>query len=184
MSITIPILLLLFFALSFWLLSDSKVKNFWKIVAISSFFVFSIIFWFTSESILGYPAKIKSLPEVINIVGVKVEEPNQSLGIEGVVYLWLDYSPESNSLLFKMFGYNLDENKTIPRGIKLPYSRKLHEDLQENVMEKLKNGQIIRGKLLKSPIVITNIAGGSESLEQEYHFYTLPPSYFQNKNEN
>ena len=50
MNIALPILLLVFGGLSFWLLTESKVRWHLKISCIVTFCVFTVIFWSTIHS--------------------------------------------------------------------------------------------------------------------------------------
>ena len=72
----------------------------------------------------------------------------------------------------------------------LEYNRTLHENLQNNIVPKLKAGQPVYGKLSKEkrpPGKGSNKGkgkgDGSESQEQEWHFHELLPSEIHQKPE-
>ena len=63
MNIALPILLLVFGGLSFWILTESKVKWYIKTSCISVFCIFTVIFWTSIHTFLGWPASQKEMPE-------------------------------------------------------------------------------------------------------------------------
>lgn len=185
MVITIPLLLLCFFVLGFWLVSDSKVKFLWKALSISTFCIFCVIFWMTFDTIMGWSAKGNLMPEIVSIRHVVIKESNKFT--KGAIHILIEYPPTKfDNLILNVFGYKNEHSE--PRIFKLPYSRKLHEQLQSDVIPQLQRGQIVRGKF-------TGIKGekgfpdslksnkdlGGESQQQEIKFYNLQPSYFQDK---
>ena len=97
--------------------------------------------------------------------------------------------PDPN-FLARFFGYR--KEKLEPRLYGLEYSRGLHEQLQKQVIPKLKRGQPVTGKLLKGEKkngdgekgkAGSKKGGGSESQEQEWQFHELLPSGIINKDE-
>jgi hypothetical protein len=88
----------------------------------------------------------------------------------------------------KIFGYSKDGIE--PRLYQLEYNRTLHENLQNNIVPKLKAGQPVYGKLSKEKreSKLGRASGktpskshGSESQEQEWHFHELLPSEIHQK---
>ena len=63
MNISLPILLLIFGSLSFWLMTESSLKWYIKTACISTFCIFTVIFWSTINSFLGWPADENDVPE-------------------------------------------------------------------------------------------------------------------------
>lgn len=187
MLITFAILLLFLFILGFWLIRESKI-NFWlKIVSISLFFSFCLIFWRTTDYMMGWAAKEKYIPEIISIRHVAIKEPNQFS--KGGIYFLIEHPPTKyDSLLLNIFAYKNEISE--PRLFKIGYSRKLHEELQKNVIPRLQKGIIVRGRLTK--LGNDDRIGkdgrndgkgkGSESqFNNDWKFYDLNPSYFLKK---
>jgi hypothetical protein len=190
MNIALPILLLVFGGLTFWVLNESSLKWYIKTACISVFCIFTIIFWSSIHSFLGWPANEGDIPEKVLIHWVIIKEPNKFTEFDGRIYVLLESAgePESN-LLARFFGYQ--KEKVEPRLHGLKYSRGLHEQLQRGVMPRLKSGQPVVGKLKKGAGQSqrgegksNKDGGGSESQEQEWHFHELLPSEIHKKPEN
>ena len=92
----------------------------------------------------------------------------------------------------KFFGYR--KEKIEPRLHGLKYDRELHEQLEKNVMPKLKSGQPVAGKFLKKAAGKKKGDGfgkekgegkgdGSESQKQTWEFHELRPSEIHRKPE-
>ena len=90
MNIALPILLLVFGGLSFWILTESNVKWYIKTACIATFCAFTIIFWTTIDTFLGWPANQDDMPEKILIHWVIVKEPNKIDGFEGSIFILLE----------------------------------------------------------------------------------------------
>ena len=184
MNIALPVLLLVFGGLTFWLLTESQLKWYLKAACISVFCIFTIIFWSSIHTFLGWGAEQKSLPEKILVHWVIIKEPNKFLHFDGVIYILAESAQEEKiNKYLKIFSY---KNETLePRLYKLKYGRQLHEEL-EKIKLRLKKGQAVVGTLMKPP---SNDKGkgkkgdGSESQEQEWHFHELLPSEIHQKPE-
>ena len=193
MNIALPILLLVFGGLTFWILSESTVRWYVKTICISVFCLFTIIFWTSLHSFLGWPANQDDLPEKILVHWVVIKEPNKARGFNGAIYILLESAEEiKKNKISKVFGY---KNERIePRLFELDYSRELHEKL-ESLKSKLKSGQPVLGKLSKEKKEgkkgqkggekgdPKKKGDGSESQEQDWEFHELSPSDFQGKPE-
>ena len=186
MNIALPILLLVFGGLTLWILSESSLKWYFKTACISVFCVFTIIFWHTTYSYLGWPANEDDVPDKVLIHWVIIKEPNKQINSEGGIYILLESAEEEKiNPLLKFFAY---KNNNEPRLYGLSYSRELHEQLVGEVMERLKRGQPVAGKLKKGK---TNKKregknkdkgkDGSESQEQDWTFHELLPSEIHRK---
>jgi len=189
MNVALPILLLVFGGLTFWILAESKLKWYVKTVCISVFCLFTVIFWATIHTFLGWGANEKDLPKKILIHWVIIKEPNKFTKSNGSIYILLESveKPEVNKIS-KFFGYG---NKDEPRLYKLEYSRGLHEQLEEMKL-KLGKGQPVVGELTKAGRTGIGKKGkakadeegaGSESQEQGWEFHELRPSEIQGKPE-
>jgi len=189
MNIALPILLLIFGGLSFWILAESTVRWYIKTACISIFCLFTVIFWTSIHTFLGWPADEADIPEKILIHWVVIKEPNKLSGYEGDIYILLESIEEIKAnKIAKFFGYSKEKGQ--PRLFGVEYSRKLHEQM-EKVKEKTKNGQQVTGKLEKGEEG-SKIKGekkgkadkkgeGSESQEQGWEFHELRPSDIQGK---
>lgn len=192
MNIALPILLLVFGGLTFWILTESKLKWYFKTACISAFCVFTIVFWSSIHSFLGWPALEDSLPEKVLIHWVIVKEPNKYTKFDGRIYFLVESvgGPKS-SWLARFFGYR--KAKVEPRLYGVAYSRGLHEYIEKEMRLKLRNGQPVVGRLTKGAKRLgyglsgkgksTSKGGGSESQEQEWQFHELLPSEIHNKPE-
>ena len=191
MNIALPILLLAFGGLTFWVLNESALKWYIKTACISVFCIFTIIFWTYIHTFLGWPALESDVPEKVLIHWVIIKEPNKYTKYDGRIFVLLESvgEPKSN-FLARFFGYR--KERVEPRLHGLKYNRELHEKLEKGVMPKLKRGQPVIGRLTKENkqgIVregdgtSTKKGGGSESQEQEWHFHELLPSEIQGKPE-
>lgn len=184
MNIALPILLLVFGALTFWVLNESTLKWYIKTACISVFCVFTVIFWTTIHTFLGWPADEEDLPEKILIHWVIVKEPNELTEFNGAIYVLLESLEEiKGNEVSKFFGYKRDRIE--PRLFQLKYSRELHEQMAK-INAKLKMGRPVAGKLTKSGQEgkgkkagkgkAGKKGGGSESQEQDWQFHELRPS--------
>ena len=185
MNIALPILLLVLGGLSFWVLNESKLKWYFKTVCITAFCLFTVIFWSSIHSFLGWPALEDDMPEKMVIHWIIVKEPNKFTKSYGRIYVLAESLEEDSSFLARFFGYR--KAKIEPRLFGLEYSRGLHERLQKGVMGKLRNGQPVAGKFLKGKGKKRegrfNKGGGSESQKQKWEFHELLPSEIQGKPE-
>ena len=190
MNIALPVLLLVFGGLTFWVLNESSLKWYLKTACISVFCVFTVIFWSSIHSFLGWAADEEDMPEKVLIHWVIIKEPNKFTKFDGKIYILAESveEAEANSLL-KFFGYEKD--KIEPRLYGLSYSRGLHEQLEKGVIPSLRRGRPVMGKLTKKKTKegTGNQEGegkdgdGSESQEQEWHFHKLLPSEIHQKPE-
>jgi len=193
MNIALPILLLVFGGLTFWMLTESSLKWYFKTACISSFCAFTVIFWLSISTFLGWAAHEGDMPDKVLIHWVIIKEPNKFTKFNGKIYVLLEAANEKEPNKFiKFFGYK--KEKVEPRLYGLAYSRSLHEQLEKSVIPRLRKGQPVTGKLAKGEPKgekgkkgnekgPNNKKGGSESQEQEWHFHELRPSDFQSKPE-
>jgi len=190
MNIALPILLLAFGGLTFWLLTESSMKWYLKCGCISVFCIFTIVFWSAIHTFLGWSALENDIPEKVLVHWVIIKEPNKFTKSPGRIYVLLEsVNEEESSALARFFGYR--KEKIEPRLYGLKYSRELHEDLQKRIMPRLKTGPVF-GRLTKgekSPRVglgknkgpAKSKGDGSESQEQEWQFHELRPSEIHRK---
>ena len=188
MNIALPILLLALGGLTFWLLTESSLKWYFKAACISAFCIFTIIFWGTLNTFLGWAAKGDDVPEKVLIHWVIVKEPNKLLGYEGQIYVLLESAKKDDAnFLLKFFGHS-SGRKVEPRLYGLAYNRELHERIEGEILPRLRQGQPVVGKLTKGARrgdegenKGKNKGSGSESQSQEWQFHELLPSDFHEK---
>ena len=186
MNIALPILLLVVGSLTFWILSESTLKWYIKTTLIALFCAFTIFFYSTIHSFLGWAANQDDIPDKIAVHWIIIKEPNKFLSFDGKIYILIESAEQNQSKLLKLFGYK--QSKIEPRLHEMKYSRKLHEEL-EKIRSKLKNGRPVIGKLTKEGDAGNSKKGtgknkkgeGSESQEQEWHFHELLPSEIHRK---
>lgn len=188
MNIALPVLLLVFGGLTFWVLNESLLKWYIKTACISVFCVFTVIFWTSIHTFLGWPASESDMPEKVLIHWVIIKEPNKITKSTGGIYILIESVEESESVfLAKFFGYRKGKNE--PRLHGLDYNRELHERLAKGVMPKLRNGQPVLGKFTKKSGGTgkkgkndsQKKGGGSESQKQKWEFHELLPSEIHEK---
>jgi hypothetical protein len=184
MNIALPILLLVFGSLSFWVLNESKLKWYFKTACITAFCAFTIVFWSAIHTFLGWPALEDDIPDKVLIHWVIIKEPNKFIHYDGRIFVLLEAVNEQESnALARFFGYR--KEKIEPRLYGLKYSRALHEQLESGVKGRLKNGQPVAGSLKrkgekgggkKGSNDSKQKGGGSESQDQDWEFHELLPS--------
>ena len=189
MNIALPILLLVFGGLSFWVLNESTLRWYFKTACISVFCLFTVIFWTSIHTFLGWPALENDLPEKMVIHWIIIKEPNELTKSDGRIYVLAESvdDPDSN-FISRFFGYRKEQIE--PRLYGLEYSRGLHEQLEKGAMGKLRRGQPVAGRLTKqgrkgSPTDSKSDSDGkgegSESQEQDWEFHELLPSEIHSK---
>lgn len=187
MNVALPVLLLVFGGLSLWLLTESQLKWYLKTVCIGAFCLFTVLFWTSIHTFLGWPALEQDTPETVMIHWVVIKEPDKLLGFSGGIYILLESAGDKKKTFF---GYRNSDPE--PRLFGLPYSRKLHEQIEKEIMGRLKKGQPVIGKLRKGENSEgidgkgkggKKKGGGSESQGQEWEFHELRPSDLQGKPE-
>ena len=94
MNIALPILLLVFGGLTFWILNESKLKWYLKTACITTFCLFTIIFWTSIHTFLGWPADEEDMPNKILIHWVIVKEPNKFEEFDGGIFILLETMEE------------------------------------------------------------------------------------------
>jgi hypothetical protein len=130
------------------------------------------------------------MPEKVLIHWVIIKEPNKFTKFDGQIYILLESVEDAeDSAVEKFFGY--EQKKIEPRLYGLKYNRSLHENLEKNVMPKLRRGQPVLGKLDRGKSLgkqgrtegegANKKGHGSESQEQEWHFHELLPSEIHKK---
>ena len=187
MNITLPILLLVFGGLTFWILNESKLRWYIRTLLIALFCSFTILFYTSIHTFLGWSADQEDIPEKIAIHWVIIKEPNKVLKFDGAIYVLIESAEEDSNPILKFFGYKQDGIE--PRLHEMEYNRKLHEQL-EGIKGRLKKGQPVLGSLKPKESGKGKQGDGkkgkqdgegSESQETDWEFHELRPSDFLNK---
>ena len=186
MNITLPILLLVIGAISFWCLNESTLKWYVKTGLITLFCGFTIFFHSSIHTFLGWAADQDDIPDKMAIHWVIIKEPNKLLKYDGKIYLLIESVDSDHGFLRKLFGYK--QKGIEPRLHEMEYSRELHEQL-EKVRAKLQRGEPVLGSLKPTEKgkgkpgdgKSDKEGDGSESQKQEWEFHELRPSDFLNK---
>ena len=144
MNTTLPILLLIFGGLSFWILGESKLKWYIRTVLIALFCSFTILFYTLIHTFLGWAAEQDDIPDKVAIHWVIIKEPNKILEYDGAIFILLESAEKNDNFILKFFGYKQDGIE--PRLHEMDYSRKLHEQL-EKVKGRLAKGCNYFGKI-------------------------------------
>ena len=186
MNTTFSLLLLVIGSLTLWLLIESKIKWYLKMLCISTFCLLSVVHWQSLTSFLGHPAQAEDMAEKVMIHWVIVREPAKLTDNPGAIYLLVESPRKEQGWVKDVFGYKSDVKR--PRLFGLPYSRELHEHLAKNVIPSLKQGQPVYGSFEKKNKNGRSEQGdknkkshGGESQEQEWVFHLLRPSDFLHK---
>jgi len=189
MNITLPILLLVVGAISFWILNESKLRWYVRTGLITCFCAFTIFFYTQISSYLGWAASQNDIPDKIAIHWVIIKEPNKILDFDGKIYILLESAEQRKNFFKDLFGYK--QKNIEPRLHEMEYNRNLHEQL-EGIKGKLQKGQPVLGSLKKLDKGKSNKKGnpgdpankkgdGSESQKTDWEFHELRPSDFLNK---
>lgn len=114
------------------------------------------------QSVQGWPAAAKRLPDRFLLHASVIQEPNKATGEEGAIYIWAsdlaDGKPADN-----------------PRAFRLNYEKPLHIDLEE-AMRNMRDGNLQLGRLTKDshrpdrPTDLTRLGERRDTIE----FYDLP----------
>lgn len=187
MNITFSLLLLTLGGLTLWLLIESKIRWYLKLVCISLFCLMSVVHWSSLSTFLGHPAHAEDIAERVRIHWVVINEPAKLVDDPGAIYVLVESPTVPQNWIKKVFGYKVTH--IAPRLFGLPYSRELHEKLAKEVIPALKSGKPVYGSLskenskgnAKEGVKTNKKGGGSESQKQEWVFHLLRPSDFLTK---
>ena len=119
MTVTLPILLLIFGGLTFWVLNESKLKWYFKSACITTFCVFTVVFWSSIHTFLGWPALEQDVPDKVLLHWAIIKEPNKLTESKGRIYLLIESGKYSApDPLAKFFGYKKENVEPRLYGIK------------------------------------------------------------------
>ncbi|MCP4410929.1 MAG: hypothetical protein GY807_24950 [Gammaproteobacteria bacterium] len=114
------------------------------------------------QSVQGWPAAAKRLPDRFLLHASVIQEPNKATGEEGIIFIWasdlVDAKPADS-----------------PRAYRLDYDKPLHVDLEE-ALRNMRNGNLQLGRMTKDshrpdrPTDLTRLGERRDTIE----FYDLP----------
>ncbi len=147
LSYVVPLLVVGF------LFARNKLSRNWKYALLAVLPVFYLAHWFFLEFNEGWPTGSR-LPEQFHLISASVVEPNRQINHPGAIYLWLRRTP-------------IDQ----PRSHELPYSRSLHERLQQS-LDRMRAGNRQIGNYSGRE---SGGKGQSQNNEIELNFEDAPP---------
>jgi len=168
-TVIIPILFIILSMLTLWFVIGSK--GHWALKAVVMTIVPTLCFviWMSVEAMLGWP--VDKIPEgTYDIIAVDIQEPNPSKERVGGIYILIKNIDDEAE--FDVFSQEEKHKVRLePRSHRLPYTRKLHKQMQ-NIKEVLKQGARVRATIKSKDG--KNKGGGPEQ-EPEIKPYLLPP---------
>ena len=179
-------------AILLWFVIGSKGKWPIKMFAIFATLMFSLNIARSLDNLYGW-ATTEYLPTKFLVHWVMVKEPDDSLDIDGNIYLWVNDLSGDPKDTWEFFEYNRELE---PRAYSLPYSLEMHE-ISIKMKERLKRGEPVVGMSddehdkLNSPDQLLKSLLDKEKKKQlgsihsydsdELFFYGLPPSNLETK---
>jgi hypothetical protein len=149
-------------------------KGHWSIKAIVMSFVSSLCLWVwvSIGAMMGWPVD-KTPTGTYDIGSTLVVEPNRSKSIEGAIYVWIyNMDKMDDHDLFQQQEQHMSQRK--PRSYGLPYSRELHDQINE-IQKQRDKGSRVRVTIKPKVDGPKGKKGGVEQ-EPNIKFHVLPPS--------
>lgn len=141
-TLGIPMAFLILGIIVLWFLIGSKGWWWVKMGVISAALYFGVALWYSLGSYLGWPSH-GELPPKFLVYWAFVDEPSKKTDNSGAIYLWIkELESEENNSYLSVLAYN--GRKDDPRIYTLPYSKKLHGQMQQ-MLKQLKGGAVIIG---------------------------------------
>ncbi len=139
---TLPIAIgfIILSALTCWFVISAKGHWALKLALVLSVPAFGLVVWRAVGSYRGYPTP-DPLPEKALLIGASVREPDPRKGEKGAIHVWVISLTEKSGGLRSPLDY--DHTPGEPRGHKLPYSREMHEMINEARKRQAKGEPVI-----------------------------------------
>lgn len=160
---------LLLAALLLWFVIGARGKWWLKLPLIIIVPAFSFVVWSSLASFSGWPTTNASPRAAYYLYGYSVE-PDSNQNIKGAVYIWLI----PNSTKHGVFDYAPKAGE--PRAYKLPYSRKLEQQVQQA------NAEVAHGQMVEFSRPASKGGHGrgksnssSHNSKGNFHFYPFRP---------
>lgn len=114
----------------------------------------ALALWLGRPDPTGWPSR-DAVPVHAQLVSALVDEPDPTNGDPGRIYLWLDLGAPA------------------PRAFSLPYSRRLHEQVQR-ALDAVRHGTPVA--VAHTPALGAHRAGAGHGLRAPLRFYPHPPA--------
>jgi hypothetical protein len=187
-AIGIPLAFLALMVVLCWWVVGAKGHWTLKIAVVAVSLGVSLILWNSVSSLSGWASK-QELPERFLVHWAVIHEPSRDgKGGDGGIYIWVTELDDNHEMKKNQSAVFTPNRPDEPRAYKLPYSRKLHEQLTQ-AMGKLRQGKPVVGR--RDGIEGDGEDGdgdgeegkekgkgknkGSFSKKQKFMFYDLPP---------
>lgn len=142
MGVAVPVAFLLLATLLLWFLIYTK-GSIWLKVGLTLFSgYFSLVLWSSLATFAGW-ATDKSLPDEFMLQWAMIVEPDKKTKDPGAIYVWIMGAESDAKNPLNLLGYESEHAE--PRAFKLPYSRPMHEALEE-ALQALKKGKSVKGQ--------------------------------------
>lgn len=171
----IPAAFLILGGLLLWFLVGAK--GHWWVKAIFIIIVPLVVVatWLSLDSYKGWPTSNEPTCPLV-FLSAEIQEPSANPGTQGHIYLWMrPLAPQERSII-NLFDYKTSPYE--PRAYELPYSRELHQAL-DNIRRTSEGKKIILECDQKQGKGETpdggSSYGGFTASKQKFIFYELPP---------
>ena len=179
-TLAIPVTVAILLAIMFCTIIIGRGHWFIKVLLIASSLYFTIALHFALKGLTGWPCE-GDLPEQFLIHYSLVREPDKKGGDPGEIIIWhtalneeLEVSSEGTASWLKPFG--IAGHPGDPRAVRVPYSRKLHEQMSE-ANQKSAQGRPMIGRSGGEGGKRKGRKGdGSSSRDDEIILHDLPPA--------
>ena len=141
MSISLGFVVIAFLVL--WFIIGAKGNWLVKASIILASMYFCLSVGFSIKDYMGWPTN-DPLPKKFLVHWIVVEEPNVQIGTKGNIYMWVK-PVENNEKIhsnFEDYLISFYDGKSRPRAHRLGYSRELHKQSQDAIMDLMQGKQI------------------------------------------
>lgn len=142
-TIFIPSAFAILGALSLWVIIGGKGRWYAKAIIIVLTMYMGVAFWTSLKDVEGWPSGT-ALPKKFVLHWATIQEPRKDKADDGAIYLWVTSmaeEPRGASWIVSLVRPRCGE----PRSIRLPYSRKAHEEV-DGAVKGIMSGKKIAGK--------------------------------------
>lgn len=176
-SIAIPLGFILLAGILCWHLAYAEGRWTLKLAFIVLLVGFGLEVSKSLDSYAGWPTS-EDLPSTGQLLGAVIREPNAQTGDRGAIIVWVRPLEPPVSALFRE-----DPSPDEPRAYRIPYSRKMHEEV-EGAMQAIRNGQVVgfgrrgrhHGQHRSGQPGQGQDGAQSDDDDDEVHAYALPPT--------
>ena len=130
-----------------WFVIGAKGKWWAKGTMIALSLWFGLTLFYTVHNFMGWPTLEQINKERSQILHFQIREPSKKYDDEGAIYLWVrilhsNEEPKAKTFqeLMNPMTWFLYTDKRAPRAYKLPYTKEVHEQLEELTKKKQEKG--------------------------------------------